>query len=113
MIDEAQALELVDRLRAAVPAEVRQAHRILDEQERILDQAHTEARRILHERGLMAELEVERERTIAEAERDAERMRAEADSYARGVLNDLADRLTKIQASVQNGLEALQGSQKQ
>ncbi len=108
MVGEAQMLEIVDRLRSAVPAEVRQARRILDEQQRIIDEAHEQARRMLHERGLMAELDVERERTIAGAEHEAERIRSDADAYVRGVLNDLADRLTKIQASVHNGLEALQ-----
>ena len=111
MIDEAQALELVDRFRSAIPAEVRQAHRILDEQERIVEAARDQARRILHDRGLLAELEAERERVLAQAERDAERMRTEADAYVRGVLSGLAERLSKLQASVNNGLEALSSSQ--
>jgi len=111
MVEEGRALELVDRLRAAVPVAVRQAQRVLDEQDRILDEARDQARRMLHERGLMAELEVERERIMAAAERDADRMRLDADAYVRGVLNDLAERLTKFQASVQNGLDALQSPQ--
>ncbi len=106
MVDEGRALELVDRLRTAIPAEVRRAHRVLDERERIVSEARDQAHRILHERGLMAELEVERERVLALAERDIERMRAEADAYVRGVLNDLIERLAKLQASVVNGLEA-------
>ncbi len=110
MVDESYALELVDRLRASMPIEIRQAHRVLEERERIIAEAQSEARRILHERGLIAELEVERERTIAEAEREAERIRGDADSYVGTVLNDLAERLTKIQASVRNGLETLQSS---
>ncbi len=109
MIDEAQALDMVDRLRAAVPHEIRQAHRILDERDRVLDEARAQARRMLQDRGLIAELEVERERLLAQAEREADRIRAEADTYVRGVLADLADRLAKIQASVQNGLETLGG----
>lgn len=111
MVDEAHALEVVDRLRASVPAAVRQAHRIVEEQERIVGEAQEQARRILHERGLMAELDIERERVIARAERDADRIRADADAYVRSVLNDLAERLEKFQASVQNGLETLQGPQ--
>lgn len=107
MVDEAHALELVDRLRAAVPTEVRQAQRIIDEQDRIVDEARDEARRMLHERGLIAELDVERERMIAQAERESERIRSDADAYVRGVLGDLAERLNKIQASVHKGLDAL------
>lgn len=108
MVDEGQALDLVDRIRASVPAEIRQSRRVLEERENILDEARSQARRILHERGLIAELEVERERMIAEAEREAERIRGDADTYVRNVLNDLSDRLGKIQASVRNGLETLQ-----
>ena len=107
MVDEARALEFIDRLRTAFPAEVRQAQRILDEQDRILDEARNQAHAMLQERGLMAELEVQRERTIARAEQEAERMRAEADAYVRGVLTDLDERLSKLHASVSNGLEAL------
>ena len=111
MVDEARALELVDRLRSALPAEVRQAHRILDEKERIMDDARERAHRMLHERGLMAELDVQRERMIAQAEREAERIKAEGDAYVRTVLTGLAERLSKIQASVNNGIEALDAPQ--
>lgn len=108
MIDEERALELVDRLRAAIPGAVRQAHRVLEEQERILDEANEQARRMLHERGLMAELEIERERMIAQADQECERITSEADEYVRGILSSLEERLAKIQASVRRGLEALE-----
>ena len=107
MVDEARALELVDRLRSAIPAEVRRAQRVLDEQDQILGEAREQARRTLHERGLMAELDAERDRMLAQVERDTERMRSDADVYVRGVLTDLADRLARIQASVTNGIEAV------
>ena len=110
MIDEDHALELVDRLRVAIPGAVRQAHRVLEEQERILNEAREQARRMLHERGLMAELEIERERMIAQAEQESDRMTTDADTYVRSVLSDLEDRLAKIQASVRNGLEALESN---
>ena len=110
MVDEAYALDLVDRLRSALPSEVRQARHVLDEQQRILEEAREQARQLLDEQGLMAELEVMRERTIAGAEQEAERIRADADAYVHGVLNDLSERLAKIQSSVRNGIEALQAS---
>lgn len=107
LVDDVRAMELVDRLRTALPAEVRQAQRILDEQDRILDLAREQARRLINERGLSAQLEAERERVLTNAEQEAERIRAEADVYVRSVLSDLADRLQKIQASVTNGIDAL------
>lgn len=107
LVDDVRAMDLVDRLRTALPAEVRQAQRILDEQDHILNMAREQARRIINERGLAAQLEAERERTLADAEQEAERIRNEADVYVHAVLSDLADRLMKIQASVSNGIEAL------
>jgi vacuolar-type H+-ATPase subunit H len=107
MIDEDRLLALVDRLRTAVPAEVRQAHRVLDEHDQILDSAREQARRILQERGLIDALEAERRRVLDDAEREAERIRTEADKYARTVLVGLEDQLTKLQTSVRNGIEAL------
>ncbi len=108
LIDEGYLHDLIDRLRIAVPAEVRQAHRILDEQDRILDNARMQARQILEQQGLINELEKERSRVLSEAEREADSIRAQADEYAHNVLLDLQDRLAKLQHSVQNGIDALQ-----
>ncbi len=107
LVDEERAMEIVDRLRTALPAEVRQAQRILDEQDQILDMAREQARRIVNERGLSAQIEAERERIIASVEQEAERIRNDADVYVRGVLSDLSERLSKIQSSVDNGIKAL------
>jgi vacuolar-type H+-ATPase subunit H len=105
MIDEDRLLALVDRLRTAIPAEVKDAHRLLDQRDQILDQARAEARRTLEERGLLEELEKERRQIIGEAEREAERTRTEADRYAR---NELQERLEQLQTRVRNGIDALQ-----
>ncbi len=110
LIDEDDLLNLVDRLRTAIPAEVRQAHAVLDEHDRILESARAKARAMMDERGISAEIERQREATLAEAEREAERIRAEADRYAQRVLTDLEDRLTKVLTSVRNGIETLRGS---
>jgi hypothetical protein len=110
LIDEEYLHDLIDRLRIAVPSEVRQAYRILDEQERILDSARAQARQLLEQQGLLNELEQERSRVLSEAQREAESVRAEADEYAYSVLLDLQDRLAKLQHSVQNGIDALQPS---
>ncbi|GAC1564990.1 MAG: vacuolar-type H+-ATPase subunit H [Herpetosiphon sp.] len=107
MVDEDRALAIVDRLRTALPGEVRQAHRVLDEQDRIIKDAESKARRILEERGLQAQLIREREQIVVQATAEAERMRADADSYIRKVLQELNERLIKLQGSVQHGIEAL------
>ena len=108
MVDEDRLLDIVDRLRTAIPTEVREAHRLLDQRDQIVEQAQMQARRALEERGLLETLDKERRQILDEADREAERIRTEADRYARSVLMDLQDRLDKLQTSVRNGIEALQ-----
>lgn len=108
LIDEERLLDLVDRLRSAVPAEVRQAHQVLDQHDQILNAAREKARAMLEERGVLEALDKERQQMIDAAEQEALRIRTEADRYARNVLLDLEERLAKLQTSVRNGVEALQ-----
>lgn len=107
LVDEDRLMGLLDRLRAAVPEEVRQAHQLLDQHDQILDAARREAQEMLEERGLVRAMETQRRRLLDEAEDDAERIRTEADRYARSVLVDLDERLDKLKSSVRNGIDAL------
>ncbi len=107
LIDQHVLLDLVDRLRATVPGDVRQAQRVLSQQQQIMEHAQAQAMHTLQERGLMQRLETERQGIIAQAQRDAERIRYEADQYARDVLVQLQKRLDQVQASVQHGIDAL------
>lgn len=100
-------LDLVDRLRAMVPNDVRQAQRVLNQQHQIVEHAQAQAMHTLQERGLMQRLEMERQEIVAEAQRDAERTRYEADKYARDVLLQLQKRLEQVQGSVQQGIDTL------
>jgi|GEM_PF-1980105 len=111
LVDEERLVQLVDRLRTAIPAEVRQAHQVLDEHDRILASARDQAQQMLEERGLLEAVEVQRRRMLDEADREATRIRTEADRYARGVLLELEERLAKFQTSVRNGIEALEGTE--
>lgn len=96
-------------MRVAVPEELKQARRVVSEQERLLSEAQAHVQQVLEEQGLMAAVEAERARLIEQAERDAQTTRAGADDYARQVLEDLEQRLTRLTASVQKGLKELQG----
>lgn len=107
IVDEERLLGIVDRLRMAIPAEVRQAHQLLDRHDDIIEAAQSKARQIMEERGMYEAIEAERRRTLDEADREAQRIRGEADRYARAVLLDLDERLGKLQVSVRNGIEAL------
>jgi hypothetical protein len=108
MIRQDVLLDLVDRLRATVPNNIREAQRVLSQQDQIMEHAQAQAIRILQERGLMQRLEMERQQIISQAEREAEATRYEADAYARDVLLGLKQRVDQIQASVQHGIDTLE-----
>ncbi len=107
MVDEERVLDVIDRMRLAVPEELKQARRIVHEQERLLAEAQTRVQQALEERGLMAAIEEERQRLLLIAEQEAADVRAGADEYAREVLQELDDRLLQMLNSVRNGLESL------
>ncbi|HEY3228943.1 MAG TPA: hypothetical protein VGJ87_06955 [Roseiflexaceae bacterium] len=107
LVDEERILDIIDRMRVAVPEELKQARRVIGEQERLLADARAQVQQAMEEQGLLAAVEAERARLLAEAEHDAQGIRAGADDYARQVLEDLEQRLVRLTASVQNGLKEL------
>jgi hypothetical protein len=107
MVDEERILDIIDRMRVAVPEELKQARRVIGEQERLLSEARTQVQQTMEEQGLLAAVEAERLRLLDEAARDAQGVRAGADDYARQVLEELEQRLARLSASVQNGLKEL------
>ncbi|NTW02563.1 MAG: hypothetical protein HGA19_15005 [Oscillochloris sp.] len=107
LVDEERILDIIDRMRVAIPEEQKRARRIIQEQERLIAEAHARVQQVLDERGLLEAINVERVRMLQQAEHDAAQVRAGADDYARQVLEDLDDRLTKLVTSVRNGLSTL------
>jgi len=107
LVDEERILDIIDRMRVAVPEELKQARRVIAEQERLIGEAQAHVRQAMEEQGLLAAVEAERQRLLDLAERDAEATRKGADEYARQVLEELEQRLVRLSASVQNGLREL------
>lgn len=108
LVDEERILDIIDRMRVGVPEELKQARRVINEQERLLTEARSQVHQTMDEQGVLAAIEAERHRLLGEAERDAQAVRDGADDYARQVLQELEQRLAKLSASVQNGLKELQ-----
>lgn len=118
MVDQAAALDLIDQVRVAVPEEVRQAKRINQESDRILDKAQEEADRIIaraqehaafliEERGLTRAAEARSQEILAEARREAEEIRRGADAYAANVLVKLEGECVKALQSIKRGIAML------
>jgi cell division septum initiation protein DivIVA len=110
LVDEERILDIIDRMRVAVPEELKQAHRVIAEQERLISEAQAQVQQAMEEQGLLAAIAAERARLLELAERDAAGVREGADQYARQVLEELEQRLARLTASVQNGLRELQPS---
>jgi cell division septum initiation protein DivIVA len=109
LVDEERMLDIIDRMRVAIPEEHKRARRIVQEQERLIAEAQARVQQVLEERGLLEAVDAERARLLQRAEQEAAQVRAGADDYARQVLEELDDRLTKLTTSVRNGLSALGG----
>jgi len=111
LVEEGQAISLLDRLRAAIPEEVRRAQQVLRERDQILEQARRQAQRIaeqaqreaavrLEEEGLLDEAKQQSGRLLEDARREAEKVRQGADQYAREVLIEIEARMTQTQQEV-------------
>lgn len=107
LVDEERILDIIDRMRVAIPEEHKRARRIVQEQERLIAEAQARVQQVLEERGLLEAVEAERARLLQQAEQEAAMVRAGADDYARQVLEELDARLSKLVTSVRNGLHEL------
>ena len=118
VIDQATALDLIDQLRVAVPEEVRQAKRVNQESDRIMEKAQEESDRIvaraqeqaaflIEERELTRAAEVRSQEIIEDGHREADQIRHGADEYAASVLVRLEGECVKALQSIRHGIEML------
>jgi len=118
LINEDEFLRIVDQLRVWVPDELKQAQRIRQERDRIIDQASREAQRIVAEaRSAPGSVSVPpvtikpaagRSRSlIVEAEREAQELREGAQRYAKGSMEQLRQQLQGLLEQVNRGLAHL------
>jgi bifunctional DNA-binding transcriptional regulator/antitoxin component of YhaV-PrlF toxin-antitoxin module len=118
VLDQAAALDLIDQLRVAVPEEVRQAKRINQEQQRLMEMAQEEADRVLaraqeqaafliEERELTRAAQERSREILAEAERQADETRRGADEYAASVLIRLEGECTRVLQGIRRGISML------
>lgn len=119
VIDEDAFLDILDQMRITIPNEIREAQRIIQERDRILEEARDDAERIVAEARLEAnqlvedseiteQAQVRADEIRAEAHRDAEEIRRGADQYAADVLHQLEGQLTHFLDTVHNGLGMLE-----
>lgn len=119
MVDAAAAVGLIEMIRAALPLDLHDAHRLREDMETRHHSAQNEARRIVEEaqatvRAMVEQSEVMREirrraeDLLQQAGSDADATRGGADAYARQVLDELEAHLMRILDAVRRGRDVLQ-----
>ena len=136
ILKEGELLAILDEMRTCIPAEIKQAQRVVQDKERILAQAQADATAIISRAREEAErtlnqdnlLQLSQERAhemmrlateqaqliIRRAEEHTTQLRREADGYATETLRNLREHLTDIETdlgrtilSIERGLETL------
>lgn len=137
IVKEGDILNIVDQMRTAIPDEIKQARRIIQEKERILAQAQADAsallarareetERAMNREGLLRAAEVRSQELLRQAEQQAqkvmqkaqehtEQLKVDADVYVGETLHNLKDHLSHIEIdisrtilSIEKGLESLE-----
>jgi len=129
VVNEDDALELVDRARLALPQELVEARHTLEDRVRIVAEAEQEADRILaradaegerlvkeaadraahliSEHAITEQARAHGETVVNEAEEKAAAIRNEADAHAHDVMVRLDEQLTRALTTVRKGIESL------
>jgi hypothetical protein len=118
MLDEQELADLIDQMRTVLPEEVRAARKILRERDsliaeaqqqadEILKTAHEQAEMLLDQQGLMAEAQARANQYMEEAIQAAQERVNGADDYAREVLTQLQQQLSRHLAIIEKGLNSL------
>jgi Mg/Co/Ni transporter MgtE len=119
VIDEAQAMELIDQIRQAAPREVAEARMLLAQRGRMLQETRAECQAMLkfardrvasmlQEDGLTIEAKAYIEEMMVEAHKKAEEYQAHARQYILDQLRAQKATLQQHLAEVEAGIEALE-----
>lgn len=119
MVDEEQFARLVDALREALPVELRDANRVMTEQQRIIEEAQKEAQKIIeHTNQYAAKLTEESVITkqaqeqaaqiIAKAQAEAQKLQKDAIMYAVDVFTKVEGNLDKAAEVVRTARQGMQ-----
>ncbi len=119
VLEQGQALDLVDQMRTSIPEEMRQARRIAQEGDRLIQRAKQESDHIvaaaqeqaallLQDHELMRRAQTDSEQVFARAEAQAEETMRGADTYSADVLKRLESDLETTLATVRTYIGILE-----
>ena len=88
IVHRQRLLDLIDRMRVAMPANIREAREVLQKQEEALAQAQEEAARIIAKAQAELEERLEKEAVVKAAEERAQQIVREGEERAQGLVRD-------------------------
>jgi len=106
VVDRKRMLDVIDQMRLAVPADLRQAQQLLEHREQILNEAHQTAQqtvergeheraRLVEENAIFREAQERSQQLLMDAEARARTAIAEADATAAAHLSEAAEAASK------------------
>lgn len=108
MVEEEEFLGILDQIRGAVPREIRQAQRVVEERSEIITGAQQEAAKILDMARNQAEYIVSEQGVLNEARQRGEEILRQVDQEQRrsvGQIDEYAlQQLSQVEEAVQDGL---------
>ena len=118
LLDYEELTEIIEKIRIALPDEIREAEWISREKDRYLEQAQEEAKRILreaenyasrlvHEDQIINRAEEEANLILDDAQKQAVEIEAEARRYANQILEQLEESLDRTLKVVRKGRDEL------
>src|SRR5712691_10141699 len=119
ILEQATLLDLIDQLRVAIPEDVRNARRIMQESDRVLAKAREEAEEIigaaqeqaallLQDQSILREAETKANEMIEKAQSKSDETMRGADVYAADVLVRLESDLVKTLSIIKKSLELIE-----
>ncbi|NLY75009.1 MAG: hypothetical protein GX075_06865 [Firmicutes bacterium] len=105
LIDKDELEELINKMRMALPEEIREAEWVSREKDKYLEQAQEEAKRILREAELYAERLVREDQITAQAQEEAKRIISEARKNASQIEADALQYTNSILEQLEESLE--------
>ena len=88
VVDRRRLLELVDQMRSTVPWEVKEADRIVQEKEDIIEEARREGEGIIHRAEMEAQEKLDETAVLQAAEREAAAVRNRAEEHSQQMLEE-------------------------
>jgi len=114
LIDGDMVLELVDRIYAILPEELKQAKQVLDQSDKLLESMEGQGKRILDDARNQAEIIVSESEVLKEAKRQAEALYLQAENESNVLRRDAVafadDLLYQVELTVDKAAVAVKRS---